>query len=371
MEERTLPAAPSDMNARYEDAIRRKLDSLMRTNHYSQVQFCEMLRDRGLALEQGNLSSMLKGRKRIPLSLIVHICDIFQITLAELVDESFGGARQVGGTSPVAQVYSDDLLHLIPNLGEKFVVDPADPHFFGYLQTYHVYMYPTNSDEPRIRTGVLRLQAKDSVCEATLEINTNKIRDGKAYIKTYRGRCIISTTMRAVFILLVNQKTGELLIMNFRYFDLLIYPLDCRIVCALLNTTGAEHHPPTMQRMFLSRTEIREDDLPMLLPHLRLNNGMIRISREKLDAFRRENERYAQPINELLLTNQPNSFYLLDEDDIMSTARRHLNKPEVFQLLSLLRGLSDCDHLQKVGRRPDDFSRKLLRSLGYYREFEN
>ena len=95
------------------------------------------------------------------------------------------------------------------------------------------------------------------------------------------------------------------------------------------------------------------------------------ISKEKLDVFRREHERYPQPIDELLLTNQPTPFYFLDKDDIMSTARRHLNKPEVFQLLSLLRSLSDCEHLQKVGRQPDDFSRKLLRSLGYYREFEN
>ena len=61
MEERTIPAAPSDLNAKYEDAVRRKLDALMRSHQLSQIQFCELLKERGLALEQGNLSSMLKG----------------------------------------------------------------------------------------------------------------------------------------------------------------------------------------------------------------------------------------------------------------------------------------------------------------------
>ena len=73
MEEHIYPAAPSDLNAKYEAAIRSKLDALLRTHHYSQIQFCEMLRERGLALEQGNLSSMLKGRKRIPLSLDLEV----------------------------------------------------------------------------------------------------------------------------------------------------------------------------------------------------------------------------------------------------------------------------------------------------------
>ena len=68
-----IPAAPSDMNAKYEQAIRTKLDALLRSHDYSQTQFCAMLKDRGLALDQGNLSSMLKGRKRIPLSLIVQV----------------------------------------------------------------------------------------------------------------------------------------------------------------------------------------------------------------------------------------------------------------------------------------------------------
>lgn len=371
MEERDLPAAPSDLNAKYEDAIRKKLVALMRASGYSQIHFCEMLQERGLGLEQGNLSSMLKGRKHIPLSLIVHICDIFKISLAELVDENFGGARQVGGSSPAAQVYSDDLLQLIPDLGDKFVVDPDDSHFFGYLQTYYIYLFHSDSDDSRVRTGTLRLSARSGLCEAVLSLNSNKVQDGKPYVKVYRGRCIISTTMRAVFILMTNRDTGELMVLNFRYFNLVQYPLDCRLACALLNSTGSEHHSPVVQRMFLSRTEISAKDLQLLLPHLLLNSNTICIQKEQLDALRSIDSSYPSPIDDLTLTNLEKSFYCLDEDDVRSAARRHMSKPEMHRFLAMLRSLSNSTLFHKVGRRADEHSHKFLRSLGYYHDFEN
>lgn len=374
MAQHTVPAAPSDLNAKYEAAIRAKLDTLLRTNHYSQIQFCNMLKDRGLDLGgQGNLSSMLKGRKRIPLSLIVHICDIFNISLAELVDENFGGARQVTG------VYSDDLLQLVPYLGDNFVVDPNDPHFCGYLQSYHVYLFPSTGDDTRIRTGSLHLRGKHDVCEAVLEINTNKIRDGKPYTKIYRGRCTISTTMRTVFILLTDADNGELSVLNFRYHNLSTYPLDCRLACTLLNATGVEH-PPTMQRMFLSRTEIAPEHIELLRTHLYLNSGIIPVQKEQLDSLRETCSDYHDVIDELFRTNHPRQVYYLDEDDVLSAARRclredgiplrHPENPQVNRFFAVLRDLAEHSRANKVSRQADHLARRLLRSLGYFHDHE-
>lgn len=377
MEKQTFPATPSDLNAKYEDAIRRKLDALLRTHGYSQVQFCEMLKKRGLDLggngAQGNLSYMLKGRRRIPLSLIVHVCEIFNVTLAELVDENFGGARQT------ANVYSDDLLQLIPYLGDNFVIDPSDHHFSGYLQTYYVYLFPSQGDDTRIRTGRLHLQPKGNVCEAVLEINTNKIRDGQPYIKIYQGRCIISTTMRSVFILLTDQDKGELSVLNFRYHSLTTYPLDCRIACALLNATGVEH-PPTMQRMFLSRTEIAAEHIPLLQTHLHLNSGMIPVRKDQLDSLRDDRSDYHDVIDELFRTNHPQLVYYLDEDDVLSAARRclsgdgpplrHPESPQVNRFLAELRSLADHSRFNKASRQADHLSRRFLRSLGYFHDHD-
>jgi hypothetical protein len=360
------------MNAKYENAIRVKLDALMRANHYSQIQFNDMLRERGLDLGQGNLSSILKGRRRIPLSLIVHICDIFKLSLAELVDENFGGAKQVSG------VYSDDLMQLTPYLGDNFVIDPHDPHFSGYLQTYHVYLFPSQGDDLRVRTGKLHLRANNHVCEAVLEINTNKTRLGQPYIKRYEGRCFISTTMRSVFILLTDREKGEFSVLNFRYHSLSTYPLDCRIACALLNATGVEH-PPTMQRMFLSRTEIAAEHIPLLQTHLYLNNSITPIRKEQLESLA-DADGYRRVIDELFRTNQPQCVYYLDEDDVLSAARRclgadghplrHPEDPQVTRFLADLRTISEHSRFNKASRQADHLSRRLLRSLGYFHDHE-
>ena len=375
MNEHPIPSTPGDLNAKYEAAIRRKLEALLRTNGYSQTQFCDMLRERGLDLGggQGNLSYILKGRRRIPLSLIVHVCEIFDISLSDLVDESFGGARQV------AEVYSDDLMQLIPYLGDNFVLDPGDPAFCGYLQTYHVYLFPSQGDDTRIRTGKLHLRPKGNVCEAVLEINTNKIRDGQPYIKVYRGRCIISTTMSSVFILLTDQDNGELSVLNFRYHSLNTYPLDCRIACTLLNATGVEH-PPTMQRMFLSRTEIAPEHIPLLQSHLYLNGNIIPIRKEQLEALRAQDSSYQNVIDELFRTNIPYTTYYLDEDDVLSAARRclcddwislrHPENPQVNRFLAMLRTLSDHSRCNKASRQADHLSRRFLRSLGYFHDHD-
>lgn len=372
MDGHTIPASPSDMNAKYENAIRVKLDALMRANHYSQIQFNDMLRERGLDLGQGNLSSILKGRRRIPLSLIVHICDIFKLSLAELVDENFGGAKQVSG------VYSDDLMQLTPYLGDNFVIDPHDPHFSGYLQTYHVYLFPSQGDDLRVRTGKLHLRANNHVCEAVLEINTNKTRLGQPYIKRYEGRCFISTTMRSVFILLADREKGEFSVLNFRYHSLSTYPLDCRIACALLNSTGVEH-PPTMQRMFLSRTEIAAEHIPLLQTHLYLNNSITPIRKEQLESLA-DADGYRRVIDELFRTNQPQCVYYLDEDDVLSAARRclgadghplrHPEDPQVTRFLADLRTISEHSRFNKASRQADHLSRRLLRSLGYFHDHE-
>ena len=378
MEKKPL-VLPVDQNKIYKEAMRQKLDALMKANNMTQLQLIEKLKERGLDADQGSVSLYLSGRRSIPLSIIVHLCDIFQVSLAELVNENFNSPRQVGGSRPVPQVYSNDLLQLIPYLGDKFVVEPSDAHFSGYLQTYHVYLFPSQSDDTRIRSGTLQLQAKGSVCEAILEINTNKLRDGKPYIKAYRGCCIISTTMRAVMILLTDQEKGELSVLNFRYHNLSTYPLDCRIACTLLNATGVEH-PPTMQRLFLSRTKIDDAHLPLLQTHLFLNGTTIHLRKERLEALREMDSSYHSVVDELLRTNQPHCVYDLYEDDILSTARRCLSKdgiplrnpedPEVNQFLARLRTLSDYTRFNKASRQADHLARRFLRSLGYFHDHE-
>lgn len=378
MEVQESLALPKELTQKYEEAMSRNLDALRRANKMSQNQLKEELERRGLRVLQGNLSQYLSGRKPIPLAIIVHLCDIFKVSLAELVEEDFSVEKRTVTQMP--QIYSNDLMNLVPSLGEAFVTDPTSSYFKGYLQTYHVYLFPSQNDDSPIRTGTLRLQAKDSVCEAVLEVNTNKIRDGKPATRVYRGRCIISTSMDAVYILLIDPGKGELSVVNFRHINLVDHPLDCRIACTLLNATG-EEHPPTMQRLFLSRTRIDDEHIPLLQTHLYLNGAMIPIRRDQLEALQETDGAYHDVVDELLRANQPHSIYYLSEDDVLSTARRCLSEdgiplrnpedPAVNHFLARLRAVADHNRINKASRQADRLARHLLRSLGYFHDHDN
>lgn len=361
-----IPAAPSDMNAKYEQAIRTKLDALLRSHDYSQTQFCAMLKDRGLALDQGNLSSMLKGRKRIPLSLIVQVCDIFKISLAELVDENFGGAQQAGASIP--QLYADDLLHLVPNLGDSFITDPASPEFHGYLQTYHFYMKPTQSYETKLLTGTIELKASGTVCEANFDLNTGKSASGKPLHKQYKGRVFISKATDAVYILLASPVEGDFSIISFGHFHLSDRHLDCRIAAVLTNESG-EFHSPTMHRMLLSRTPIQPEHLPLVLPHLQFNGSAINIQKESLMRLIRNEPEYASLLNALTMIPAAETYYWT-EDYVLGVAKHFLPKEDIPVFLTRIREISDHATANKASRRANSLARKLLLSLGYFHDHD-
>lgn len=372
MDEKNTLKPPKDLNKQYYDTIRRNLSLLMECTGINQNHLVHLLEQRGMKANQGNISKFLSGDCGIQLSMLVSICEIYHVTFEQLLDEHYQYTPWNDDAEKTAlpKLYSDDLLLHIPYLGDSFIFDPSDSHFIGYLQTYYVYFFPSQGDAEKVRTGTLKLMANGSVCEAVLSIKTNKIRNGQPYTKEYRGRCIISTAMQAIYILLTDQNTGELTMMNFRYRKRTYTPLQCRIVCTLINSTG-EEHPPAVQRMFLSNTELKKEDLPYIIPHLYLNHGMIRIHQDQLNAFWAQADWCRSAIDELTLTNQPQSIYCLDEDDVLSTARRHLSKSDVHKFLSMMRSFSEHERIHKASRRADLLSHKLLRSLGYFQDTDN
>lgn len=367
MGERTPPALPKELNAAYEDAIRRNLDALMRAEKLSQSQLSAKLAERGLDLSQGNLSLILSGKKHIPLSLVVHLCGLFQISLEDLTDENFGGARLAAAQMP--QVYSDDLLNLLPSLGDSFITDPAAPEFQGYLQTYHFYMQPTLSYETRLLTGTMTLEACGTVCEASLDLNTGKIASGKPLHKHYRGRVIIAKAIDAVYILLASSIEGDFSIISFRHFHLPHQPLDCRVAAVLTNEAG-EFHSPTMHRMFLSRMPIQPEHLPLLMPHLQLNGSAVTIPAEKLDRLCRNRPKYAELLTALSMI-PPSPTYYWTEDYVVGVAKHFLPKEEIPIFLTRVREITNHATSNKASRRANTLVRNLLLSLGYYHDYED
>lgn len=364
MAEQKQPALPKELNLQYENAIRSKLDALMRARDYSQNRLAAILKERGLDIGQGNLSLILSGSRHFPLSLVVHLCDIFDISLADLVDENFGGARQVGTGGPKGQVYSNDLLQLVPYLGDAFLTDPSRPEFQGYLQTYYVYMRPTLSFVKKLQTGILTLKASGAVCEATLQIHCDEKVEGECVCKVYTGRAMISTTVDAVYVLLTSPIEGDLSVISFRHSHRPHQPLNCRIASVLTNSAG-EFHAPTVLRMFLSRVPIAEEHHPLLIPHLYLNERDITIKADRLAELQQEHSEYG-PLIDFLTQIPPTSTYYWSEESVMGLGRYFLSGQQLYTFLSQLRGVSHTPYQNKASHTADLQIRNLLLMLGYY-----
>lgn len=367
MEERSTLALPKERTQEYEAVIRKNLAALMRSKQMSQTQLRDELEKRGLNVLQGNVSQYLSGRKSIPLSVIVQLCDIFQVSLAELVSEEFCDAKRPVTQMP--QIYSDDLMNLIPSLGDAFITDPAAPEFHGYLQTYYFYIKRTQAFESGMLTGTLTLCSCGGICEAHMDLDTGKAADGKPLHKHYSGPVIIAKKIDAVYILLTSPIEGDLSVISFQRFHLPHQPLDCR-VAAVLTIESSEHYSPTMHRMLLSRTPIQPEHLPLAMPHLQFNNSTVTIPKKDLDRLLRNAPEYAQLLNALTMTIPPSESYYWSEDYVMGIAKHFLPKEQIPLFLARIREITDHCSFNKASRRSNDLLRNLLLSLGYFRDHD-
>lgn len=366
MEVQAPLALPKELTKKYEDAMWRNLEALRRANKMSQNQLKEELERRGIQVLQGNLSQYLSGKKPIPLALIVHLCDIFNVSLAELVDEDFSVEKRTVTQMP--QIYSDDLMNLIPSPGDSFITNPDSPEFHGYLQTYYFYMLPTRSYNDGILTGTMELRSCGNVCEACMDLDTGKTADGKPLHKHYRGRVIIAKAIDAVYILLTSPVEGDLSVISFGHFHQTHQSLDCRIAAVLTNESG-EFHSPTMHRMFLSRTPIQPEHLPLVLPHLQLNNSSVTIRCDKLEGLRQNWPEYA-PLLDALTMFPPSDTYYWSEDIVLGFAKQLLPKEQIPAFLARIREISVNRTFNKASRRANYLAQNLLLSLGYYHDHD-
>lgn len=358
---------PQEISSKYESIIAKNLKKLLQSTGYSQNRLAHELKERGLDVNQGTISKYLRGYASIQLSVIVKICDIFNISILDLVREDFEYDRNIvfADDSELEEIGVDNSNLVIPKLGKKFISNPAKEEFKGYLQTYYCYFFPTLSGEQEILTGVLDIKADSSYCAASLRLDANKLEDGKPVIKYYRGCAVISEAVKALYIILGSAKEGEICVINLRHFFIRHQKLECRMAEVITNGAG-ERHFPTVHRMLLSGVPIKEEHLQYIAPHLFLNSSNMWIEKEKLEALRKESDGYSALIDHLVHNIKPMEVFSLDEAYVTSNAKQFLTKEDARIFLSQMRNASHKMRYNKVSNKLDETVRELLLSLGYY-----
>lgn len=382
-----------------EKIICSNIKKLYEAEGLTQTAFCDTLKRKSISVSRPYYNKIDKGYGscRIPFTFILVCCDYFQVTLEEMMSPDFDASKHKrsdvtsyknylnieellvheknaamdrnNNSLPMASKEANNIPLFLSD--DNLITKPDNSLFKGYLQKYFCYYYPTHSSENKeklnIIKGTLELKDAQSYCKATLQIDTNTLNDrGEPNIKKYTGYAVISVAVKSLYCILYSKDQGEFCFIMFRHFKLNFKMQECRIAEVLSASSAGEDRRPTVLRMFLSREEIRDDDLKLISPSFALNYSSVVIEKEKLESLGSVSEEYAL-IVEQLLTEKRCEAFKFKEKDIINTASRYLNSDvEILEFLMNFRKLSCSYRYNKVGSKTDEQIRKILLEKGYY-----
>lgn len=364
MDNFTIPT-PKQLNKEYSAIIGRNLKKIIDSSEYTQNGLVDKLKDLGVQINQGTLSKIINGKADIQLSVVIKLCDILKISISDLSSENF---QYHVSSASADSLESEKRTDKFSSKAEsKFITDPENQNFRGYLQKYYCYFYPTLSGENELLSGELELHPNGSYCHASFKLNTNKQINGKPIYKIYTGCAIISTSVDSCYVLLISSEEGELCLINFRHFYIRHQFLDCRMAEVITNGAGDQHYP-TIHRMLLSRAPIKKEHLTLISPHLHLNNSTIQINADSLNNLSNESPQYSTLVEHLTHKIKCTSMYSFKENYVVSNAEQLLSKDEARIFLLKLRDNAFKVRYNKISNKVDESVRKTLRALGYYED---
>lgn len=256
--------------------------------------------------------------------------------------------------------------------GDTFIIDPNSHYFQKYYQTYYCYYYSTVADENKredsIITGEMRMYHGAHECGVEFKINTKSYdEEGNPNYKWYIGSATVSPKTQVFHCSLCDEHTGEYCDIIFRYSQVNFNKQDCRMALILSTSSTPDKRYPIVHRMFMSREEIKPEDLPLIASHLCLNYSKILISEKALLSLQEQSYKHQEMVDELLKrTSEP--MYMISEREIREIAEKYLGEEEEPFFLSKLRGVAMAYHYNKVSTGVDTMVRDILYNAGYYQQ---
>ena len=261
-----------------------------------------------------------------------------------------------------------------PMEAKHLVTDPKNDLFEGYLQDYYCYYYPTSSKENKennkILRGILKLEPEDGWCRATLKINTGSFSDcGEVNFKIYTGYAAIPAYGTTLNCIMYSDKLGEFCNLMFRYFKINFGKQDLRIAEVLSASSAPENRRPTTHRMLLSREEIKDKDLQIILPALELNYSTITVVKDRLESVGEISDDYQKIVNKIISESEKKETYFLAESDVKNAAKKYMKTSiEIKEFIMQVRKVAYSYRYNKIGNKADTIVRDILLSKGYYKQ---
>lgn len=348
--------------------ISRNIEYLMLRDGYSQNQLIDIFEEYGLEINQGTFSKCQKRPENNfhSLPVILMCCDIFNVSLEELIKEEIGQNFKIRNDQSIAVNFSKKSQNPQAN---ELLTEINHRAFNGYAGTYYCYLYPTLSSEKNILTGIIKISGDSKDCSVTMDLNvpTKHGNDMNSYCKKYEGQLIISNPLQSCYCILKSDKLSEISFLIFRHIYLNSKQLDCRM-SEVLTVSAGESHYPTVHRMFFSREQLKKQDLKLILPMLSMNCSDIILSESDMAALKKEMLIPQEILNQLEKQVTPKSFYVFKENLFRSIVELSGEKKKIPMYISILRDKALKYRYNKVGKKLDDTIRQLLIAQGYYKD---
>lgn len=271
--------------------VARNLDRLIHERNLNKTKLCrDMAQQGGMKLDRSTLSKFLNAPEdnRLTLPLLVSFAQYFKIPVDALLSENIVEFLENRNVVDYQELYEfqqserekKDLPLPAADEVQIFVENPSSPMFFGYIDTdFYCYYFSNVLDEYQggrrpIIAGKLKLYSGVDICRAEFTVNTKKKgTSGKINYKKYTGKAVLSTATNAIHCSLRGSWIGEYCYIIFRYSKVNFEVQDCRLAFILSTASTPEKRDPVIHRMFISRVEIKEEDLALIEPFLQITEG--------------------------------------------------------------------------------------------------
>lgn len=277
-------------------------------------------------------------------------------------------------SSQSVEAISPPNMTILTPRSDSLITNPHNRAFHAYLGTYYTYFTPTHSDSSKILKGKLTFSSEGATVHAHFELHTNQLdKDNKPIINTYDGMLVCSTAVDCCYCILSSALIGEMSFIMFRHIKLNHQKLKCRMATVLTASAGSEDRNPTIHRMFLSREDIRDEDLAILLPFLFLTSSEITISQKKWEEFARNSDVYSNVMSKFRVGDEhelkPVSVYQLRENTIRSTFRDATQSHEASAtpFIAAIRSKAIAYRYNKVSKKVDKSLFDFLKERGYFK----
>lgn len=327
-----------------------RIRKILEERHISQVKLRNMCLKKGYRISQPDISKLYSGKISLSLYQLVAFSEVLDISIDYLVN----GRSQYGR---------------FQTRGERFIRNPSDDAFKGYLGTFHTVFCSTSPfEENRIVRGKIhfRLSKDKDICETVFELDAGEKNNGKPIIKYYYGQLIISR-MGVAYCILANDKIGEIGMIEFRHRDFLINQVESRLGLALTTTAGGKRDP-VIHQILLSRYYIRDSELHRITPYLKLEDKDQCLIKKKnvMDCF----EECNIEISKLEATSDTEEYMLIDQK-ILPMINRRLSRSQIAEIEGMLKAMSYSGYHNTIDEEADDAVFDILRTMIYKQNQQN